>query len=142
MHSELQSHVVSYRRVLHEREVQREQVSQSFPNLEHNEAQLRVQLQAKEVISSSLNEGFHASSEKKRQSVINAQEGAPSCRSEMSQEITACDWWKSEVTRLTKEVAEQNTMRQAGGNSWHYSSIHLTPPGKDCSQLFHAVRKS
>ena len=43
MHSELQSHIVSYQRSLHEREVQQERITQ-----------LRVQLQTEELMMTSL----------------------------------------------------------------------------------------
>ena len=62
-HSEPQLHVVSFRRLLHEREVQQEQVSQSIQNMEHKEAQLRVQLQTEEFVMKSMKEGFQETSE-------------------------------------------------------------------------------
>ena len=45
MHSELRSHVVSNRRSVHDREVQKERITQ---NLEYQETQRRVQLQTEE----------------------------------------------------------------------------------------------
>ena len=39
------------------------------------------------------------------------------------------------VKELTKEVAEQSTKTITGGNSLHYSSVPLPPPGIDCRQL-------
>ena len=66
MHSELQSHVVCYRRVLHEREVQQEQVSECFENMEHKEAQLRVQLQTEKLMMTSRKESYQETSESER----------------------------------------------------------------------------
>ena len=90
MHSELQPHVVRYRCILHEREVEREQVSQCFRNLEHKEAQLRAQLQTEQLMMTSMMESFQETSERERQAAISAQVLAAVLRSEMSQETTAC----------------------------------------------------
>ena len=57
----------------------------------------------------------------------------------MLQEITVCASWKTDVIRLTKEAEKQSTRRIAGGNSLHYSSVALPPPGMDCSQPFQAT---
>ena len=77
-------------RVSRERDVQRQQVAQSFQNPEHSEAQLRVKLQTEELIMKFMNEGFQETSEIERQGVISARELAAALRSEMSQEVTVC----------------------------------------------------
>ena len=64
----------------------------------------------------SVKESFQETSEGERQAVISAQQLAISLRREMSQATTACSSWENEVTRLTREVAEQSTKRIAGGN--------------------------
>ena len=66
--------------------------SQRFPNLEHKEAKSRVQLQTEELTMTSIEEGVQETSESERPAVISRQE------------LTA-----SQVIRLAKEVAEQNT---------------------------------
>ena len=71
-------------------------------NLEHQEAQLRVQLQTEEVMMTSLKESFQENSESERQAVISAQQSASSLQSEMSQATTACDSKETEVTRFTQ----------------------------------------
>ena len=63
VNSELQSHIASYQRSSHEREVQRERTTQ---NLEHEEAQLRVQLQNEELMMASIKESFQKNSESER----------------------------------------------------------------------------
>ena len=63
MHSELQSHIASYRRTLHDPEVERERITQNF---EQQEAQLRVQLQAEELMMAPIKECFQKTSESKR----------------------------------------------------------------------------
>ena len=88
----------------------------------------------------SMKESVQETSESERQAVISAHELAADLRSEMPQETTACDPWKSKVIRLT-EVVEQSTKRTAGRNSLHCSSVPPPPPGLDCSQRF-AVTKS
>ena len=42
IHAEMQSQVVSLRRVLHDREAQQEDISKSFQTMEHSEASFRV----------------------------------------------------------------------------------------------------
>ena len=71
MHSELQSHIVSNRRSLHEREIQQERIAQ---NWECQEAQLGVQLQIEELMMTSREESFQETSESERQAVISAQQ--------------------------------------------------------------------
>ena len=90
MHSEPQSHIVSYRRILHEREVQQGHISQCFQHLDHEETKLRVQLQTKELMMTSIKESSPETSESERQDLFSAQELATALRSEMSQETTAC----------------------------------------------------
>ena len=51
----VQSDIVSYRRSLHDPEVQQQRITQ---NLEYQEAQLRGQLQTGEVMVTSLKESF------------------------------------------------------------------------------------
>ena len=74
LQSELHSHAACHRRALHERAVQQEHISQSFPNLEHNEAKLRVQVQTEELMMTSMMEGLRVTSESERQTVLSAQE--------------------------------------------------------------------
>ena len=113
MHSELQSHTVRNRRTSHEREVHQEHISQRFQNLEHKEAQQRVQFQAGEVMMTSMTESFQETLESERQAVSSPQELAIALRNEMSHEIKACVSWKKEVIRVAKEVAEQSTTSTA-----------------------------
>ena len=70
MHLELQSHIASYRRSLHDREIQQERITQK---LEHHVAQLRVQLQSEGLMMTYLKEFFHGTSESERQAVVSAQ---------------------------------------------------------------------
>ena len=72
----MQSQVVSFRRVLHDRAFQQQHISQSFQNMEHNEAKLRVQLQSEKIMVASMMERFQETSESGRQAVISAQEMA------------------------------------------------------------------
>ena len=58
MQSELQSHNASYRRTLHDREVQQKHITQQ---LEYQEVQLRLQLQTEELMMTSLKESFQES---------------------------------------------------------------------------------
>ena len=67
MQTELQSYIVSYRRSLHEREVQQERITQ---NWEHQETQLTVQLQTEELMMSSPKESVQKTSESERQAAI------------------------------------------------------------------------
>ena len=76
----------------------------------------------------STKENFHETSETTSQAVISAQE--------LGLLFTACDTWKSDVNRLTKEGAEQSTWRRAGNNSTHCPSVLQPPPGMGCSQHF------
>ena len=73
--------------------------------------------------------------------MISAQQLAISLQREMSQAMAACDSWKTEVIRLTKEADEQSTKRKAGRNLSHYSSVHLPPSRIDCSQTFSSTEK-
>ena len=86
MHSELQSHIVCYRRSSHEQEVQQERMIQHW---EHQEAQRRVQLQTEEV----------------------AKLLPISHPNEMSRATTACDSWKT--VDLPKRWRKQSTKRVA-----------------------------
>ena len=95
MHSEPQSHIVSYRRSLHEREDQPERITQHW---EYQEAQ------TEELMMTSLKDSFQETSESERQAAISAQQSAISLQSEMSQATTACDSWKTKAIKLTKEV--------------------------------------
>ena len=114
IHSELQSHTGRNRRTSHERDVyQEEHISQRYQNLEHKEAQLRVQLQTGEVMMTSMTESFQETLESERQAVSSPQELAIALRSEMSHEIKACVSWKKEVIRVAKDVAEQSTTSTA-----------------------------
>ena len=83
-----------------------------------------------------LKENFQETSESEMQAIISAQQSAISLHSETSQATSGCDYWKTEVKRLTKQVAEQSTKRVAGRNSLHHSTVPLSPPGTDCSQPY------
>ena len=58
-----------FRRVLQEREVQQERMSQSFPNMGHSETRSRVQLQTEELMTASLMEKFQETSASEMQAV-------------------------------------------------------------------------
>ena len=105
------THNVSYRRTLHDREVQQEQITQ---HLEYQEAQLKKQLQTEDIMMASPEESFQENSESERQAAISAQQVASSLQRDMSQASSDCLSWKDGVWRLTKEVAEQSTKRTAG----------------------------
>ena len=104
MPSEPQSHIVSSRRILHEREVQQEHISQCSQHLEHKETKLRTQLQTKEVMMTSIKESSPETSESGRQDLFSAQELTTALRSEMLQETTACAArreWQGEIHYIT-----------------------------------------
>ena len=89
----------------------------------------------------SLKASFQENSESERQGVIIAWQSASSLQRKMLQATTACTSWKSEVLKLTKEVAEQSTKRIAGRKSSHDSSAHLPPSRIDYSQPFTPTEK-
>ena len=103
-----------------------------FPEFPRPRTQKRRSLESsyklEEFSMKSVKESFQENSETERQAVISAQELAAVFRSEISQETTACDPRKSEVIRLTEELAEPSTKMIAGGNSLHYFSVPLPPP--------------
>ena len=108
--------------------VQQEQVSNTFPKLEHKEAQSRVQLQIEDLIMKSWKERFQENSEGERQSVISAHEPPTTHRSEVAQETKACDSWKKRSDKTYKR----------GGGAKHEGalSVRSPPPGTDCQQHF------
>ena len=110
--------------------------------MEHKEAQLRVQLQPEELIMKLVKESFQETSESERQSVISAQELAAALRSCMSQETTACNSWKSEVIRLTREVAEESTKRMNRRKLLALLSSSSTTTRNGLLATSYAVRKS
>ena len=78
MRSEMQSQVVSFRRVLHDRIVQPEHILAQFSK-------------RGTLMMTSVKEIFLGSSENERQTVTRAQETAAFLQNEMSQATTACD---------------------------------------------------
>ena len=138
MHSEPQSHFVSHRRTLHDREIQQEQTTQ---RLEDQEARLRIQLHAEKPMMTSPKERFLENSENEREAVLSAQQLATARRSEKSRQSTA---WASGKTRCIK------TYQGGGGveheeDGWeepsHYSSVYLPPSGIDFLQPFTPTEK-
>ena len=92
MHSELPSHIASYRRTLHDPEVERERSTQ---NLEQQEAQLRVQLQAEEAHDGANKGMFTNKLQKVRGKLLSANKSwrllfEAKCR----RNSTACASWK------------------------------------------------
>ena len=86
-------------------------------------------------------ESFQETLHSERQAVISPRQLAISLQREMLWATTPCDSWETEVIRLTKEVAEQNTKRRACGNFSHYSSVHLPVSGMYSSQPFTPTEK-
>ena len=82
-----------------------------FPNLEHKEVQLRVQLQIEKIMMTSLMDSFQETSVSERQAIVSAQEMAAFLQHEMSQATTACDAWKNEVKSLTKKRWQSSAQR-------------------------------
>ena len=122
MHSDMQSQVVSCRRVQQEREVHQVHISQFFQNMEHSEARLRVQSQTEELMMVSMIENVEETSESEMQAVKSIQE------------IAQCQ--EERAKKLTTEVAECTAKRIATGNSLHHSPAPPTPSGMHCSQTF------
>ena len=134
IHSDMQSQVVSFRNVSHNRE---EHTSQLFrKHGEPNEAILRVQGQTEELMTTLSMDNFEEISESDRQAVIRAQEMAAfffkvKCRMQRKPSIL-----KNEETRLTNEVTEQSTNKISGGNSLHHSATHPAPPEKKFANFY------
>ena len=57
-------------------QVPQEHISQSFQNMEHDEAKFRVELQTEHLMMTSVMESIQETSESERQAVINSQEMA------------------------------------------------------------------
>ena len=86
LQSELHSHAACHGRASHERAVQQEHISQSFPNLEHNEAKLRVRVQTEEPMMTSMMEGLSRNFRKREASCTQRTRAGGCSSNEMSQE--------------------------------------------------------
>ena len=79
-------------------------------------------------------------SESDSQAVFIARQSASSFHSKMSHATTACNFWKTEVIRFIKKVAEQSTKRSPE-KILHKSSVHPPPSGRNYSIFFTPTEK-
>ena len=123
MHSELHSHIVCYRRVLHEREVPQEHMSPKFSK----HGTQWCEMKSTNIMMTTMMQNVQEFSESERQAVISAREMAVHLQSKVSQATIASDSAKTKQKRSQTAKLTHHYTQLDPQTATHESNFHRLP---------------